>query len=284
MNVEALRYFWNHYQLLDCVVALLFLVISTIVTATCSPYCRPFSWKDPSIDYPYVVSVTFPIWTLFLFLAMALVFYGLVVTSLGGPLWLWVKAQLLAAVSQQVIVNLLKIYAGRIRPDYLNRLRYLGFNEDSYAESGVKGITASEYYCRLGDKYAELREGRLSFPSGHSSTSFAVFTFMSLFLFAYIRPSSHGGSFVRLLLSLCPMIIAFLCAVSRTRDYWHHFDDVVAGALIGTVCSLLCFYNAFRITGGGLCVSRRSEAGENMVDVSGGESTQNTQVVTIQAN
>ncbi|KEG09499.1 phosphatidic acid phosphatase protein [Trypanosoma grayi] len=279
MDWERVKYLWDHYQLLDCVVALVLLITTTIISVMVSPYCRPFSWRDPTIDYPYITDVTFPLWTLFVFLVTVSVFYGVVVTALGGPLWTWLRAQLLAAAFQQVVVNVLKVYAGRIRPDYLNRLRSLGYNEDSYAKSGVKDMTSTEYYCRLGNHHRELREGRLSFPSGHSSTSFVVFVFMSLFLCAYVRPSSHGGSFMRLILSLCPLLIAFMCAVSRTRDYWHHFDDIVAGSIIGTVCALLCFYNAFRITEGGLCVARRSELAR---EEGNPVSEQNTSPVTVQ--
>ncbi|RNF09179.1 phosphatidic acid phosphatase protein [Trypanosoma rangeli] len=259
MDTSQLVSFYTHYQLLDVLLGLLLLIVSVVFSSWSSPYCRPFSWTDPTIDYPYFTSVTFPTWTLVVFIVLALLLYTAVVSYLGGTLWVWLKAQLLAVISQLVVVNMLKVYAGRIRPDYLNRLRSLGFKEESHQNAGMSGTRAAEYYCRLGDEHRVLREGRLSFPSGHSSTSFAVMTFMSLFLFAYTRPSARGGSFFRLLMSLSPMVIAFLCAVSRTRDYWHHFDDIVAGALLGSVSALLCFYNAFRITEGGLCVARAIE-------------------------
>ncbi|RNF26780.1 phosphatidic acid phosphatase protein [Trypanosoma conorhini] len=273
--------YWRRYQLLDAVVGLGLLVVSMVVVVWVSPYCRPFSWSDPTINYPYVTRVTFPTWTLLFFILLALLLYTAVVTYLGGALWVWLKAQLLAVISQLVVVNLLKVYAGRIRPDYLNRLRSLGFKEGLHENAGVHGVTDTEYYCRLGDEHPVLREGRLSFPSGHSSTSFAVMTLMSLFLFAYTRPSARGGSFFRLLLSLSPLTIAFLCAVSRTRDYWHHFDDIVAGALIGGVSALLCFYNAFRVTEGGLCVARVVELREQEERAEGAPSDPHITIVPV---
>ncbi|EKF31485.1 phosphatidic acid phosphatase protein, putative [Trypanosoma cruzi marinkellei] len=259
MDINLLVFYWKNYQLLDLVLGLFLLIASSLVVFFVPPYCRPFSWNDPTINYPYVTNVTFPTWSLLLMFVVALIFYAAVQTSLGGPIWVWLRAQTLALISQLVVVNLLKVYAGRIRPDYLERLRSLGIDENTYSKSDVKNMTPTEFYCNLGLEHSVLRDGLLSFPSGHSSTSFSVLTFMSLFLFAYTQPSSRGGSFLRLILSLSPLTIAFLCAVSRTRDYWHHFDDIVAGTLIGIVSALICFHNAFYITDDGRCVARMME-------------------------
>ncbi|PWV01311.1 putative phosphatidic acid phosphatase protein [Trypanosoma cruzi] len=273
MDINRLVLYWKTYQLLDFVLGLFLLILSSILVFVVPPYCRPFSWNDPTINYPYVTNVAFPTWSLLLMFVLALIFYVAVLTFLGGPIWVWLKAQTLAVISQLVVVNLLKVYAGRIRPDYLERLRSLGIDENTYAKIDLKYMASAEFYCKLGAEHRVLREGRLSFPSGHSSTSFSVLAFMSLFLFAYTQPSSRGGSFLRLILSLSPLAIAFLCAVSRTRDYWHHFDDIVAGALIGIVSALMCFYNAFYITEDGRCVARVIELAqqeERAGDISSG--------------
>lgn len=253
----------KRYQLADFLFGVFLVIITAIFYCNFLPYCRPFSWDDPTINYPYTTHVLFPTWTLFFFLFLALCMYTVFFFAFGGCFWPWIKAQLFAFIAQLLIVSLLKLYAGRIRPDYLDRLRSLGFNENSYAKSGLKGITQAEYYCELGRTYPILRDGRFSFPSGHSSSSFSVFVFMSLFLFAKLQPLAREGSFLLLFTSLSPLIFAFLCAVSRTRDYWHNFDDIIAGALIGSSSALLCFYNTFRIASNGVCVARQTEVYED---------------------
>ena len=67
-----------------------------------------------------------------------------------------------------------------------------------------------------------------SFPSGHAST---VFTIFCSFAFA------ARSNFVKSLLFVLAMVIAF----SRVYLSQHFLQDVAAGALTGTVCTLLVF-------------------------------------------
>ncbi|KPA82912.1 phosphatidic acid phosphatase protein-like protein [Leptomonas pyrrhocoris] len=166
----------------------------------------------------------------------------------GGPLYPWLRAHLWAVGLEFCMMAVLKVYAGSLRPDYLDRLKTAGYTRSVKSLPDPK--SEPEFYCKLMDSHPDLKEGRLSFPSGHSSTSFAVFTVMSFFFVAYLRPFARQASFTRLLICLCPLIVPTICAVSRTRDYKHHFSDIVAGALIGIACALMAFYGSFRQVGG----------------------------------
>lgn len=180
-------------------------------------------------------------------------------TTTTGPLYSWLALLIWSAILTTFTTDLLKLYAGRLRPDFLSRLEALGY---ASTDASLPDPMANPgYYCKLNSKHSTLREGRLSFPSGHSSTSFSLCTTMCLFLFAHLRPFAYRGSLLRLLIALLPSTFAFFCAVSRTRDYKHHFSDVMAGSLLGIGCTMLVYNLCFRIADGpGSVVLERSDA------------------------
>uniref|UniRef100_A0A0D9YDI2 Phosphatidic acid phosphatase type 2/haloperoxidase domain-containing protein n=1 Tax=Oryza glumipatula TaxID=40148 RepID=A0A0D9YDI2_9ORYZ len=69
-------------------------------------------------------------------------------------------------------------------------------------------------------KASVIKEGHKSFPSGHTSWSFAGLGFLSWYL-------------------------AALVAVSRVDDYWHHWQDVLTGGILGLVVSSFCYLQFF---------------------------------------
>lgn len=65
-----------------------------------------------------------------------------------------------------------------------------------------------------------------SFPSGHTLSSFAAAEVLSMYFTEY---------------KLIFMIIAFLIALSRIYLYVHYPTDVIAGIILGILCSKLIF-------------------------------------------
>ncbi|CBZ25808.1 phosphatidic acid phosphatase protein-like protein [Leishmania mexicana MHOM/GT/2001/U1103] len=165
-----------------------------------------------------------------------------------GLVYPWLRAQLWSVGMESCVTAVLKLYAGRLRPDYLSRLKAAGYTSSMSHLPDPQ--TNPDYYCALMDAHPALKEGRLSFPSGHSSTSFAVCTVLSLFFVAHLRPFARHASFTRLIICLLPISVSLVCAVSRTRDNKHHFSDIVAGSLIGAVSAFLSFHGTFRQVGG----------------------------------
>ncbi len=137
-----------------------------------------------------------------------------------------------------------------------------------------------------------VNEAYRSFPSGHSSSSFAGLVFLTLWLLHLIRRSEEaralaalaasahrgggasaplsmhqvdrelmhlhsrvlrtktmgGGRASRMwLVYLCflPVCVCTWIAMTRLVDYWHHFSDVLAGALIGSVFAWFNFHSKF---------------------------------------
>jgi membrane-associated phospholipid phosphatase len=137
---------------------------------------------------------------------------------------MWVLTQAFSVTLAMLVVDAIKVYAGRLRPDFLARLRREGYNETS---TGVD-------WCAAG------KGGRVSFPSGHSAISFAAFVPFTFYVLHMLRVFRRGGvPLWRIVLGLVPQILPITVAVSRTRDYRHNFDDVLAGSLIGIACALI---------------------------------------------
>jgi len=66
-----------------------------------------------------------------------------------------------------------------------------------------------------------------------TSGSFAGLGFLAWYLAGKIAAFDRKGHIAKLCIVFLPLLTAALVAVSRVDDYWHHWQDVFAGALIG---------------------------------------------------
>lgn len=114
------------------------------------------------------------------------------------------------------IVNILKNFVGRARPDML-ALCGDSVNADP---SSCPNITKSVF-----------DENYRSWPSGHSSSSMAGFMFAA----AVIQETFIWSRTVALFFASLFFLLAFYVGATRIRDFRHHPDDVVAGFLIGYI-------------------------------------------------
>jgi len=166
-------------------------MIAAFVGEFVKPHCRHFSWDDATISRPFETSEGFPNWTLPLIVIFPI--GAMSALALWFPLWgcpmkeaiNWLFFNTVVFTIQFVFVQFLKVFAGRLRPDFLGRLTRAGYNRDSKVD-----------FCDPTRWTRETRDGRLSFPSGHSSTTFGAIVPFSMFLFLYLQPLSHGGSFI----------------------------------------------------------------------------------------
>lgn len=123
----------------------------------------------------------------------------------------------------------------------------------------------SEMICT--GEYFSVQDGRKSFPSGHSSFSFATLGYLSFYLMGKLKIFSEGGrgKSIRLIVCFLPMVAAMLVgkkswvinfqsffheksyflAISRTMDYHHWKEDVGIGSLIGLLIAYMCYRQYF---------------------------------------
>ena len=71
--------------------------------------------------------------------------------------------------------------------------------------------------------------------------SFAGLGFLSLYLSGKCQAFDRKGHVAKLCIVILPLLVASLVGVSRVNDYWHHWQDVFAGAVLGII-----LYDQFR--------------------------------------
>ncbi|EPQ56258.1 phosphatidic acid phosphatase, partial [Gloeophyllum trabeum ATCC 11539] len=133
-----------------------------------------------------------------------------------------------------LVTECLKNRVGRLRPDFLSRCRW---------DTALAACTG---------KADSIRDGRESFPSGHSSTAFAGMTFLALWIagqtaaWCFSIPTPSGTlvrtRMCRFVVCLLPLAYSTWVAISRLEDYRHHKEDIIVGALIGALCSSICYF------------------------------------------
>jgi len=135
------------------------------------------------------------------------------------------------------VTNVVKNVVGRPRPDFMNRCFPDGIPESPFADDGRTLL------C-IGDPDV-IKEGRKSFPSGHSSIMFSSIGFLSFYLAQklHVCGASRRSEAWRLVVSLLPFFFCLLVALSRTCDYHHHWQDVTVGSTLG----FLVAYASFRL-------------------------------------
>ena len=144
------------------------------------------------------------------------------------------------------LTNIGKHSIGRLRPNFLDICKpdknpyeslcksndQIGYHAKSYVVPDV------DFMCK-GDKDT-VRESRLSFPSGHASTVF--YTAIFLILFINRTWSKRSFSFVAQFFQFLLFSLAFFTGLSRINDHKHHWSDVLAGSILGTVIAIFKFY------------------------------------------
>ncbi|KAG1718509.1 phosphatidic acid phosphatase type 2/haloperoxidase [Suillus paluster] len=133
------------------------------------------------------------------------------------------------------ITQLVKVTVGRPRPDLISRCQPAPGSEDP-----LWGLSTADICTQAASKIFE--DGWRSFPSGHSSMSFAGLGFLAFYLAGKLHLFDTRGYVGKAWISITPLTGALFVATSRTMDYRHHWQDVVTGSALG----LLLAYFSYR--------------------------------------
>ncbi|XP_004135081.1 lipid phosphate phosphatase 2 [Cucumis sativus] len=216
---------------------LLLLVVIEVVLVSIHPFYR-YVGKDTMTDlkFPFKDN-TVPVWSVPLYAVILPILIFLIVYIRRRDVYDLhhaILGLLFSVLITAIITDAIKNGVGRPRPNFFWRC----------FPNGI------EAYDRTGDvicngKESEIREGHKSFPSGHTSWSFAGLGFLSFYLSGKMQAFDGKGHVAKLCPVLLPLLGAALVGVSRVNDYWHHWQDVFAGAIIGLVVSAFCYLQFF---------------------------------------
>jgi diacylglycerol diphosphate phosphatase/phosphatidate phosphatase len=206
-------------------------LVSTVVQLAVPAHLRYLPPGDTSVTYPLEKDIVSMVTLLCIAVIPILIFVVAFVAvyrsrhDLHHAVLGWATALALTFLFTAVI----KTCVGRYRPDFLE------------LSMSVEGSRLKEV------------DARGSFPSGHSSISFASMTFLSLYLVGktHLFSDENGSVLFKAITSLSPMVLSGFVAVSRVVDYHHHFSDIIAGSLLGAgmgaFCYLLYFHSVFSL-------------------------------------
>ncbi|KAJ5534404.1 hypothetical protein N7527_000658 [Penicillium freii] len=255
----VISYIFDYVIIIACAIG--FSILNKV-----EPFHQHFSLTNISIQYPYAVHERVPmIYALCisgLFPLVLIILYTLVIDGLfshhkpqdvasgkrklrGPHRWkdrLWelncgILGLLLAQGLAFVITQALKTACGKPRPDLIDRCQPRANSTDLFP--GLSNSTI----C-TGDP-ALLTDGFRSWPSGHSSSSFAGLVYISLWLGGKLHIMDNRGEAWKALLVMVPLLAASLVAVSRIMDARHHPFDVITGSMLGVVCGFVAYRQYF---------------------------------------
>ncbi|KAI3453072.1 hypothetical protein Pfo_009735 [Paulownia fortunei] len=217
---------------------LMLLVVIEISLNVIEPFHR-FVGEDMMTDLKYPLKDnTVPFWAvpliaIILPLTVIIIFYF--IRHDVYDLHHAVLGLLFSVLISGVITDAIKDAVGRPRPDFFWRCfpdgKGLFHNVTGNVQcTGLKSV---------------IREGHKSFPSGHTSWSFAGLGFVAWYLSGKIRVFDRQGHVAKLCIICVPLLLAALVGVSRVDDYWHHWQDVFAGGLLGITVASFCYLQFF---------------------------------------
>ncbi|XP_050520170.1 putative phosphatidate phosphatase [Daktulosphaira vitifoliae] len=240
------------------------------------PYQRGFYCNDESIRYPFRES-TVPSSVLYSVglglptLVILTVEYLLQKSeqaqySLFGkniPNWVFSAYNnllwfLFGAACSQLTTDVGKYTIGRLRPHFLD---VCGLSKIC-TEPGNQFRYIEDISCENSDDHRK-KDSRLSFPSGHSSLSFYCMVYLAVYLQSRIKIAKYGmaKSFFQFIV----ILMAAYCALTRVSNYKHHWSDVLAGTLLGSlIATLTAFYVSDLFISKTKCSRKRNNSSDNV--------------------
>ncbi|KAM7220434.1 diacylglycerol pyrophosphate phosphatase 1 [Rhypophila decipiens] len=246
--------YWHRSYAADYIGFAVLLTGYLLIQFFVEPFHRMFSLNDLRISFPHAEVERVPlthdfVYALFIPILL-IILHNLVTSASPHKHHVAILGLAIGMILTTFLTDVVKNTVGRPRPDLLARCQPReGTPHDQLVTIDVCTETG----------HHRLHDGWRSFPSGHSSFSFAGLGYLSLFLAGQMRIFAHGpgssstnsaggqstlgigehteklvrGDLVRSLVCLAPLLGATMIAISRCQDYRHDVYDVCIGALLG---------------------------------------------------
>jgi len=139
-------------------------------------------------------------------------------------------AILCGSVSQVII----KWLIGGLRPHFYSVCKPNISANNVGTGTGFDGLLFDRSICTGDDK--DIKNALESMPSGHATAAFASLVYLSLYLNGKLKIfANYRPQYWKFVLFYAPLLGAVLIASSLTIDHYHHWYDILAGSVIGTI-------------------------------------------------
>ncbi|XP_066924473.1 LOW QUALITY PROTEIN: phospholipid phosphatase 1-like [Clytia hemisphaerica] len=140
------------------------------------------------------------------------------------------------------ITDIGKYSVGRLRPHFYDVCKPDWSKLNCTNTDGVENYFVGNDYCMDKENSWKFKDARLSFPSGHSSYSAFIATFLVLYLDRFVQLSNPLMHLPKFFIQTGLASAAIYCGFSRISDYKHHPTDVFVGLTIGFFVGLIVFF------------------------------------------
>ncbi|KAK8115676.1 hypothetical protein PG984_012178 [Apiospora sp. TS-2023a] len=224
----ALARFWTNSYAPDYAGFAALLTAYILIALLVEPFHRMFSISDLAISFPHAEVERVPVFMNVVYAAfvplVAVVLVNLSTRASFHKHHTTVLGLAIAVILTSFLTDVVKNTVGRPRPDLLARCK---------PKPGTPQNTLVDFtVCTETDSHT-LHDGWRSFPSGHSSFSFAGLGYTAMFLAGQLRIFRDRRDLGRALVCLAPLVGAAMIAISRCQDYRHDVYDVCTGSLLG---------------------------------------------------
>ena len=180
-------------------------------------------------------------------------------SNFGNHMWFIrvIKLMFMCSWSSSLTSTLsstIKTVVGRPRPNFLAvcnpNITCTPDNTQFNTDYECQGTELLGDWKRLNTDEKKMRgvnQARRSFPSGHAAHSASVATFAFLYIEKRIKtPESNMLVLLKPLMQLAWIGVALFIGMSRVKDYYHHLDDVIFGAILGMMVSFIVGRNCMK--------------------------------------
>lgn len=145
------------------------------------------------------------------------------------------------AAATQLVVDIAKYQIGRLRPHFFDVCVPRMVDGTTCQDPINQGRYHLDFKCdgetQETSTARQIKEMRLSFPSGHSS--FSAYTMIYCAIYLHARMNWEGSKLLKHFFQYLLVLITWYTCLSRISDYKHHWSDVLAGATLGVIGALI---------------------------------------------